>query len=154
MRTEFTPTSPRDWQQHFELSKGDLFVGDRYQRGGSVGSFLRGLLRFVIPVVKSAGSVVAKEALRTGAAIAGDVAEGKLIKDAALERVKEGAEKLAQEALAGIKIKAQRGKGLGKRPRNSINTAPPPAQKKRKKQKEKPKKQKEKLKKQDVFGFY
>ena len=149
MRVDFTPQSPQEWHQHFEASRGDVFVGDRYQRGGSLGSFLRGLLRFVLPMVKSAGGVVAKEALRTGAAIASDVAEGKPIGQAALTHATRGAENLADEAMGAASAelqrrKAQRGRGLGKRPTKSINTLAQPPQKKAKGKK----------KKQDVFGFF
>ena len=140
MRVDFDQTSPQDWHEHFEVSKGDLFLGDRYQRGGSLGSFLRGLLRFVLPVMKTAGTAVAKEAIRTGAAIATDVVEGEDIKEAAIKRAKQGARNLATQV--------QSGKGLGKRPHNSINTVAPPPQKKRKKQAKVVKKKK------DALGFY
>lgn len=146
MRVEFDPTTPQEWHQHFQAP--DVFIGDRYQRGGSLGSFLRGLLRFVIPVVKSAGSAVAKEALRTGAAIATDVAEGRAIGEAALARARQGVENLTEEAIeAGAtevkKSRQQKGRGLGKRPAKSINTVAPPK-----------KKQKKSRRKQDALGFY
>jgi len=102
-------------------------------------------------MVKTAGSAVAKEALRTGAAIATDVAQGKAIGKAALEHGIKGAENLAEEALeAGAakvkKRKAQSGKGLGKRPAKSIKRAAHPGKP--------PVKKRRKAKKQDTFGYY
>ena len=105
--------------------------------------------------MKSAGGAVAKEALRTGAAIASDVAEGRAIGQAALERGLEVAENLADEAVGAAttqlqKRQAQRGRGLGKRPAKGINSGlpqPPQAKKAKRKSKAKPKKK-------DTLGSY
>lgn len=46
---------------------------DGYQRGHGIGSFLGGLFRSVMPILKSGASAVGKEALRSGVGFLGDV---------------------------------------------------------------------------------
>ena len=161
MRADFVPQGPNFWQTSLSHDTADFYVGNRYQRGGSLGSFLKGLLRFVVPIVKSAGKQIGKQALRTGAAIATDVAEGKPLRESAIDRAGEGVEQLImkrapkRKRAAGKRAtgkrgkrqigrgKRQKGKGVGKRPapRTSINA---PATKKKRAI----------TKKRDTFGFY
>ena len=52
-----------------------IYVGSNYQRGkGGVGSFLAGLFRRVLPLLRSGAKGVGKEALCTGAHIISDIA--------------------------------------------------------------------------------
>ena len=105
------------------------FQGYPYQRGSGLGSLFKGLLRFVLPLAKSAGKVVGKETLRTAASIANDVVAGGDIKESAKKHVKRGAQNLVKKGGKGARKMAkrggkQRGGALGRRakPRNSINT--------------------------------
>jgi len=70
------------------LQHGSGFVGLPYQRGAGLGSLFRGLFRAILPVAKSGGKSVGRQALQTGTEIASDVLAGKSLKDAAEERGK------------------------------------------------------------------
>ena len=112
----YTPLSDRAWAQYYAsqaAQSGAGFQGMRYQRGAGLGSIFRGLFRFLLPVAKSAGKAVGKQALATGAQIASDVVAGTDIKTAAKRRARAGAAKLMKRAARKI----QTGKGLGRRPR-------------------------------------
>ncbi len=62
-----------DWNKFFNQSGGG-FKGYRYQRGGfTLGSLFSGLFKSIAPMLKSAGKMVAKQALRTGLDVAGDL---------------------------------------------------------------------------------
>lgn len=54
---------------------GRVYVGAANQRGSGIGSFLRGVFRYVLPYVRKGASVVGKEALRAGMNIVNDVTE-------------------------------------------------------------------------------
>ena len=155
MRGEVQTENPQFWAEYLKQDNSDIFTGSKYQRGGSFGSFLKGLLRFVVPIVKTAGKAIGKQALHTGAAIATDVAEGRNLKEAAIERGTEGVEKLmtrkrkrasgAKRPQLGKGKRRQTGRGVGKRPtRKGIKVKPPPKKRSRKTYKRKA----------DVFGFY
>ncbi|MEJ2259659.1 MAG: hypothetical protein P8X78_03990 [Nitrosopumilaceae archaeon] len=109
-----------------------VFIGKRYQRGAGLGSLFSSLFHFILPIAKTVGAKVGRQALRTGARIAADVAEGRDIKEAAIEHAKQGVEELVQK-----------GKGLGKRPAVKSIKGGRPVTKRRKK-----------TKKKDAFGFY
>ena len=70
-----------------------IFQGYRGQRGHGLGSILAGFLRSAVPILKKGLSFKLPMALKTGAKIANDVAEGKLFKKAAkslvVERINE-----------------------------------------------------------------
>ena len=65
-----------------------VFVGARIQRGHGLGSIFGGLFRSVLPLLKSLGMTVGKQALRTGAQMAGDVLGGQNIKESAKSRLR------------------------------------------------------------------
>lgn len=52
-----------------------------HHRGGGLGSFFKGLLRFAVPLLKTAG----KQALITGSKVAADIAEGRNFKESVNE---------------------------------------------------------------------
>ena len=147
MRIVFNPQSDQFWHKYYSQQGGlplQVFVGERYQRGNGLGHIFRGLLRFLMPIAKTAG----KAALRTGAAIASDVAEGRPIKDAFQEHTVGKLESMGRKTQKGggkrtKKRKTQKGKGLGKRGNGKlINSAKPRAKRQRKK------------KGSDTFGIY
>src|SRR5215831_17116286 len=64
-----------------------IFQGSRTQTGHGLGSIFSGLFRFALPLLKSLGISVGKQALRTGAQIATDVADGQAFGDSAKRRI-------------------------------------------------------------------
>lgn len=57
------------------------------QRGHGLGSILSGLFRSAVPMIKKGLAFFGKQALRTGAKIANDVADGENLGDSAKRRV-------------------------------------------------------------------
>ena len=76
-----------------------IFVGARSQRGHGL---LSGLARMVIPLLKSGGKALLKQGVQTGKEILGDVLSGQNIKKAARQRVKQGGQRLLQQATRGM----------------------------------------------------
>jgi hypothetical protein len=66
-----------------------IFEGYRGQRGHGLGSILSGFFRSAMPILKRGLSFFGKQALRTGAQIANDVADGQSLRDSAKRRVSE-----------------------------------------------------------------
>ena len=64
-----------------------IFVGGRGQRGHGIGSVLSGLFRSAVPFLKRGMKFLGKQALKTGAEIASDVADGKDFAESARQRV-------------------------------------------------------------------
>lgn len=56
---------------------GRIYVGAPYQQGAGIGSFLGGVFRYVLPLLKRSAKVVGKEALQAGVDIMSDVGERK-----------------------------------------------------------------------------
>ena len=111
MRAVFVPISDKVWADYYcRQAGGGGFVGLPHQRGGGLGSFFRGIFRALLPLAKSAGKAVGKQALATGAQIASDVVAGKNIKAAAKLRTRKGASKLLRSAASKL------GRGLGRKP--------------------------------------
>jgi hypothetical protein len=82
----------------------------RVQRGNGIGSFFRGLFRFVKPVLYSGSNAVEKEALKTGSNILTDILNKhpqEPVGDIFKTRFGEAKDNLAQ------KIKKMTGSGLG-----------------------------------------
>jgi len=66
-----------------------VFEGYRGQRGHGLGSVLSGFFRSAFPLLRRGLAFLGKEALRTGAKIATDVADGQAFGDSAKKRVSE-----------------------------------------------------------------
>jgi hypothetical protein len=83
--------SRRIYSDHYAQSGSGLpyFTGYRGQRGHGLGSFLSGLFRSALPILRRGLGFFGREALRTGAKIATDVSEGQSIADSAKRRVTE-----------------------------------------------------------------
>lgn len=58
---------------------GRVYIGAPHQRGSGVGSFLGGVFRYVLPLLKRSAKAVGKEALKAGFNIAADVGEKKTL---------------------------------------------------------------------------
>ena len=79
-----------------------------YQRGAGLGDVLRGLWRTFLPLLKSAGKTVGKEALSTGSRILDKVAQGDNLKDTLVNEGRTGVENIIQrgrgrQSVSGIK---------------------------------------------------
>ena len=113
MRVTFVPPSDKLWIQHYvNQQTGRGFIGMPYQRGNGLGSLFRGLFRFILPIAKSAGHAVGKQALKTGAEIASDLVAGESLAESAKRRGRVGATNLLKQATAKLE---QSGSGIGKR---------------------------------------
>lgn len=122
MRVVYQPESQRAWEVYYlnqATQSGAGFIGMPYQRGAGLGSFFRGLFRALLPVAKSAGKALGKQALSTGAQIASDVVAGRTIKEATKRRGKAGAATLLRKAATKI---SQSGRGLGRKPKRKRTT--------------------------------
>lgn len=77
---------------------GQFYAGTTYQKGYGIGSWLGGLFRTVLPILKKGAVAVGKEAARAGSHILADVASG--------ENFKMSARKHGGEAVQNLKRKA------------------------------------------------
>jgi len=124
MRVVFIPLSERNWENFFRTQTGHGFSGLQYQQGAGLGSLFKGLFRTVLPFAKSIGKSVGREALSTGASIAGDILEGKSAKKAIKRRAKTGGARLLRKGAKKLKGAKLQGHGLGVRPKSKPRTKP------------------------------
>ena len=77
----------------------NVYVGVPYQRGHGIGSFLGGLFRRVLPLLKRGAKALGREALRTGMNIASDMTTNNIpFKESLKSRVRETGENLKRKA--------------------------------------------------------
>jgi len=121
--TTGAPEDPAFWVDFFTSQTGaGGFVGDPFQRGGfALGGLLKGLSRVIFPVLKRAGKSVAKQALKTGVAVAQDALAGRNVGEAFEEHGRAAASRLVKKAAKsvnpGTKPKRRR---LGQRGGNQL----------------------------------
>ena len=113
------------------------FQGIPYQRGYGLGSFFRGLFRMAMPVLKTVGKTVGKQALATGSNFLGDVVQGRNWKESLEEHGRAGASNLLKQAGEALQ---QKGGRLGKRKASGKTPSIPKKRQKLIKGKRKPKK--------------
>lgn len=78
---------------------GRIYVGAPDQRGSGIGSFLGGVFRYVLPLLKRSAKAVGKEALNATANIMTDVGERKTsFKEAFKTRMRESGDNLKRKA--------------------------------------------------------
>ena len=78
---------------------GRVYIGAPYQQGAGIGSFLGGVFRYVLSLLKRSAKAVGKEALQTGVNIMSDVGERNTpFKEAFKMRVRQSGENLQQKA--------------------------------------------------------
>lgn len=87
-----------DYYLHQAGSGLPLFVGARYQSGHGLGSFLAGLARAAVPVLKRGGQALLKQGLKSGVDVLGDVLEGQNVKTALKRRAKQAGQSLLTSA--------------------------------------------------------
>ena len=67
-----------------------IYVGGKYQRGHGLGNIFGSLFRTALPMLKSVGKKIGKQALTSGARFASDILGGDDVKTATKRRAKEG----------------------------------------------------------------
>ena len=116
------------------LGVKNIYVGSRFQRGHGIGGFLGGLLRTVLPYLKSGARYVGKEAFKAGINVIDDIeSKGANFNEAIKERSKESLKNIKRKATEKMgDIMQGRGykRGNTKKKRQSV--------KKRTKRKKKP----------------
>lgn len=76
-----------------------VYIGSPYQRGHGIGSFLGGLFRRIIPLLKQGARAVGKEALRAGVTVASDIMDnGIQPREAFKTRLRESGANLTRKA--------------------------------------------------------
>lgn len=131
---------------------GRVYVGIADQKGSGIGSFLGGVFRYVLPLLKRSAKAVGKEALNATANIMADVGERKKpFKEALKTRMRESGNNLKRKADENL-TRFMNGEGY-----KAKRAALPPhllavldAPKKRKKSRKKKKKKKSSKKKKTV----
>lgn len=100
---------------------GEFYSGPIYQRGYGIGSFLGGLFKTVIPILKKGGAVVGKEVLKNGANFLNDLRNSNINPNTALNnRARETVENLKRKLMYGDGFKVGRSnkkRQLGVKPR-------------------------------------
>ena len=76
-----------------------VYAGSRFQRGHGLGSVFGGLFKAAAPLLKKRAKALGREALKTGLNIAGDVVQGKKLKQAAQSRVKAAGKNMFNQAI-------------------------------------------------------
>ena len=78
---------------------GRVYVGAPYQRGSGIGSFLGGVFRYVLPLIKRGATAVSQEALSAGMNIMSDVTDrNATLKEALNSRIRESGQNLKWKA--------------------------------------------------------
>jgi hypothetical protein len=67
------------------------------QNGGGIGDILRGVWRFLLPIVRKAGTSLGKEALSTGERILDKIAEGENVKESVITEGKKGLDTIIEK---------------------------------------------------------
>ncbi len=133
MRGLYVPHNQRDWEAFFRQGQrggGGLAVGFRgtkYQRGSGIGNIFSSIFRTLLPLAKTVGKTVGRQALSTGAQVASDALAGHNIGDSLNQRGREaagnllrkGVRKMTKKRAPAAKKKRQQ-KGHGRRKRRVI----------------------------------
>ena len=72
------------------------YKGSPYQRGYGLGGILGGVMRTIVPMLKSTGKTLLREGLKTGTGILVDAIDGQNIKESASSRLRQSAKRLAR----------------------------------------------------------
>jgi len=92
MKSKFCCDASREMYEDYFMQRGNggpIFIGTRGQRGHGLGSILSGFFRTAFPLLKRGLAIFGKHALRTGARIANDVADGEKFVESSKKRFKE-----------------------------------------------------------------
>ena len=78
---------------------GGFYSGVRKQQGYGLGGLLAKLGRFVLPILKPVVKSIGKQAIRSGAQIAGDILDGQNPKQAFKQNLRQGTKELFQKVV-------------------------------------------------------
>lgn len=81
---------------------GAIYSGPLYQRGRGIGSFLSGLFRFVLPILKRGSVAAGKELFSAGAHFIDDINNKRPFKESLKERASEVITNLKRKATASM----------------------------------------------------
>ncbi|KAK3920626.1 Adenylosuccinate synthetase 2, chloroplastic [Frankliniella fusca] len=81
---------------------GQYYEGSSYQKGHGIGSWLGGLFRTVLPLLKSGATAVGREAARAGAHVLADVVSGDTFADSAKRHAGEAVQNLKRKAASAM----------------------------------------------------
>ena len=131
MRVVFSPHGTNAWESLFKQQIGSGLVGysgSRFQRGAGIGNLFSGLMKAILPMAKTAGRAIGKQALVTGVNVANDALQGRNVKEALEQHGKRGAASLLRRGARKLRKKKtskkkQKGRGVGFRPRKRMTTA-------------------------------
>lgn len=87
---------------------GDFYSGPIYQRGYGIGSFLGGLFRSILPILKKGSIAVGKEILSSGSHFLNDIGNDVKPRDALRSRAREAYNNIKRKAMHGEGYKAVR----------------------------------------------
>lgn len=125
----------------------------RNQRGAGIGSFLGGLFRRILPVLRKSAAAVGREVINSGTNFIGDIDNNTNPRDALKNRSREVVTNLAKKAMYG---EGYKGKQTTRKRQSSGNTQAKSSKKrkitKQKKKKTTVKKTKNKNKSKDIFN--
>lgn len=120
MHVVYVPDSEQ-WDVFFQNQAGGspYFEGVAYRRGAQfgagLGSAFAAFMRFLIPLAKKVGPLLAEEGLSLGSRLMGQVAEGEPLK----QNLKKEANRSFQNLVSKVNTKFQQ-QGLGKQRRRKI----------------------------------
>ena len=97
---------------------GHFYAGSSYQKGYGIGSWLGGLFRSVLPILRSGAIAVGREAARAGSHVLADVATGENVR----ESVRKHAGEVATNLTGQMKRKLESMEGSGAIKRRKIST--------------------------------
>lgn len=123
------------YQRQAQSGIGNVYVGSPYQSGHGIGSFLGGLFRYVMPIVKQGAKTVGKELLKSGVNMVNDVVmDQQPLKEAFHNRMDEAKTNLTEKAKNKLKTMVGSGYKVKKRKMmsHSLVSAAPVKTRKRK----------------------
>ena len=82
---------------------GNIYYGAAYQKGHGIGSFLGGLFRSALPLIKKGAKAVGKEMLKTGVNVLGDVVDKTPLKQSLQSRISDARSNLKRKAETKLK---------------------------------------------------
>lgn len=89
---------------------GQFYAGSNFQKGSGIGSFLGGLARMILPILKNGAMAVGREAARAGSHVLADVAAGDNVRTSARKHIGQAGDNLA----TALKRKASAMSGSGR----------------------------------------
>lgn len=138
-----------------------VFIGSRSQRGRGLGSFLSGLGRMILPILKTGGKALMREGALTGLQVARDALDGRNVSESFKEHARESGKRLLHGAVdhlagnqAGSGLWVPPGQPARKRIKRYVSRSRSQSKKRRQPRQKKNKKKRKKKTRSvtDIFG--